>query len=169
PYHAWMYQVTGSPRSGRLPIVLSQSQAIYEGNKSKVLVFNQANADGTSTLPLRSEMTFGAIGKRYLFFGRREVERLFYLLGPHWLVIALLAAGVIFYVSRNIAGLGRSFQSPNIWAPVLASWLLFLPFLHVEDRYLLQVMPAFLWCLVLIVAGFSNLVEVRLPEKWKRI
>src|SRR5262249_49353915 len=40
---------------------------------------------------------------------------------------------------------------------------------HVEDRYLLQVMPAFLWCLVLIVAGFSNLVEVRLPEKWKRI
>src|SRR5262249_39103500 len=71
PYLAWMYQVTRRPRLGRLAIVLSQSQAIYERNMSKVHDFNQANPLGTSTLPLRPDMTFGATGKRYLFFWQR--------------------------------------------------------------------------------------------------
>ncbi len=168
PYHGWVYQATRNPSAGRLQILLAQSQSIYEGNMSRVLVFNQANADGTSTQPLRSAMSLGAIGKRYWFFGRLEIERLLYLLGPHLLVIGLLLAGALFWLWRNIAG-ARSFQLANPWTIALALWLFFLPFLHVEDRYLLQVAPAFLVWLVLIVAGIFKLVAARLPDQRKTI
>ena len=169
PYHAWVYRMTGNPSSGRLRILLAQSQAIYEGNMSKMLVFNQASADGALTQSLRSEMTPTAVGKRYLFFARTEIQRLLYLLGPHLLVIVLLLVGALLSLSGNIVRMVRGLQFADAWPFLLASWLLLLPFLHVEDRYLLQVMPAFLLWLILIAVAVQKLAAAKLRGRSKLV
>ena len=51
---------------------------------------------------------------------------------------------------------------------VLASWLLLLPLLHIEDRYLLPVLPAILVWLVLIMLALQKLVEPRLPQRFRQ-
>ena len=168
PYHAWVYQVTGSPGSGRLHILLAQSQSLYEGNLSNVFLLDQVRPDGSLVSRLGSEMTLGAVMQRYLFFARIEVGRLLYLLGPYLLVLALLIVGAALCLSRNVGRVLREFQLAAAWPFVLASWLLFLPFLHVEDRYLLPVFPAFLFWLVLIVLAIEKQLETKLPQRSKQ-
>ncbi|HEY8188555.1 MAG TPA: hypothetical protein VIF64_20970 [Pyrinomonadaceae bacterium] len=162
PYHAWVYRETGSPSSGRLGPLLAQSQSLYEGKLSNVLLINQVRPDGSSVPQPGSEMTVLAVQKRYIFFAHTEIERLLYLLGPSLLVLILLIVGGILCFSKNISRAVRGFQLVAAWPVVLASWLLFLPFLHIEDRYLLQATPAFLIWLVLIIVTIHKLVETKL-------
>jgi len=166
PYHAWVYSVTGSPSSGRMHILLSQSQSLYEGNLSRVFLLNEVQPDGSTVSRLGSEMTLGAIAKRYAFFARVEIGRLLYLLGPYFLVMALLIVGIAVYVRRNMSL--RKFQLADAWPFVLASWLLFLPLLHIEDRYILPVLPAFLVWLVMIMLALQKLLEPKLPLRYRQ-
>src|SRR5258706_13787503 len=114
-------------------------------------------------------MTLGAIAKRYAFFARVEIGRLLYLLGPYFLVMGLLIVGIAVCVRRNISLLMRKVQLADAWPFILASWLLFLPLLHVEDRYMLPVLPAFLVSLVMIMLTLQKLVESKLPERYSRM
>src|SRR5206468_11840409 len=120
-----------------LQVLLSQSQAIYEGDMSSVLVFKQANPDGTASPVLRPQMSFAAVAKRYLFYARLEIQRLLHLLGPRLLVTALLALGGAVFLWRTARRTVGEFTLADTWPVFLASWLLFLPLFHVEDRYLL--------------------------------
>src|SRR5712671_6940154 len=167
PYHAWVRGVTGTAASARLEILLSQSQAIYEGKPSRTLLLDQVRPDGSIVSQLGSEMSFGAVLKRYVFFARTEMGRLIYLLGPSWLVLALLISGGGLWLARKVGLEIRGSDVLDSWPFVLASWLLFLPFLHVEDRYLLPVLPAFLVWLLLIILAIHRLVEERLPQRSK--
>lgn len=164
PYHAWVYHVSGKPNSNRFEVLLSQSQAFHEDKVSDILLFNRANPDGTTEPALRPELSLKQIGARYLGFGRKEVTRIAYLLGPRSLVVALLLVGTILFARTLFR---RPLSSVDTWPLVLASWLLFLPIFHIEDRYLLQVLPAFLFWLILTVVGLNNLVSSRL-EAGKR-
>jgi 4-amino-4-deoxy-L-arabinose transferase-like glycosyltransferase len=168
PYHAWVYSVTGNPGSGRMHILLAQSQSLYEGNLSRVFLLDEVQPDGSTVSRLGSEMTLGAIGKRYAFFARVEIGRLLYLLGPYFLVLALLIIGIAVCVPRNISLVMRKFQLADAWPFVLASWLLFLPLLHIEDRYMLPVLPAFLVWLVMIMLALQKLVESKLPQRYRQ-
>ncbi len=160
PYHAWVYSVTGSPGSGRMHILLAQSQSLYEGNLSRVFLLDEVQPDGSTVSRLGSEMTLGAIAKRYAFFARVEIGRLLYLLGPYFLVMGLLIVGIAVCVRRNISLLMRKVQLADAWPFILASWLLFLPLLHVEDRYMLPVLPAFLVWLVMIMLTLQKLLAL---------
>jgi 4-amino-4-deoxy-L-arabinose transferase-like glycosyltransferase len=163
PYHAWVYRVTGNLDSGRMHISLAVSQSLYEGNLSRVFLLDEVRPDGSTVSRLGSEMTLSAVAKRYAFFARVEIGRLLYLLGPYFLVMALLIAGIAVCVPRNIRLAMRKFQLADAWPFVLASWLLFLPLQHIEDRYLLPVLPAFLVWLVLIMLALQKLVGAKLP------
>jgi 4-amino-4-deoxy-L-arabinose transferase-like glycosyltransferase len=167
PYHAWVYRETGSPSSGRLGPLFAQSQSLHEGNLSRVLLINQVKSDGSLVPQPGSDMTLSAIGRRYMFFARAEMGRLFYLLGPYFLVLALLIVGGVLSLSKTTVRKIRGFQFAAAWPFVLASWLLFLPFIHIEDRYLLQVMPAFLIWLVLIMVVIREVVETKLRPNAK--
>ncbi|MGH9873562.1 MAG: hypothetical protein ACRD9S_14020 [Pyrinomonadaceae bacterium] len=166
PYHAWIYRETGSASSGRLGPLLAQSQALREGDLSRVLLINQVRPDGSSVPQPGSDMSLNSAGKRYFFFARTEIERLLYLLGPQWLVLVLLLAGGILGL-RKIRTAIRGSQLSAVWPAVLASWLLFLPFIHIEDRYLLQAMPAVLIWLVLIIMAVHKHSENGLPQRFK--
>jgi len=169
PYHAWVYRVTGNPGSGRIHILLAQSQSLYEGNLARVFLPDEVQPDGSVVSRLGSEMTFGAIAQRYAFFARVEIGRLLYLLGPYSLVMALLIVGAVVCLPKNIRLLIHKFQFNDTWPFVLASWLLFLPLLHIEDRYLLPVLPAFLVWLVLVMLALQKLIEPKLPQRGKRL
>jgi 4-amino-4-deoxy-L-arabinose transferase-like glycosyltransferase len=167
PYHAWVYRETGTPSSSRFQILLAQSEAIYQGNIGSVFVFNQANSDGTASPVLRPQMSFSVVARRYFFFARLEIERLLHLLGPRLLVSALLTlgGGILLYrtVRRSVSG----FTFVDTWPVILTSWLLFLPLFHVEDRYLLQVMPAFQFSLALVIEWLYKLVALKIPQRSK--
>ena len=168
PYHAWVYRMTGNPGSGRAQILMAQSQSLYEGNLSRVFLLDEVLPDGSTVSRLGSEMTLSAVAKRYAFFARVEIGRLLYLLGPYFLVIALLLVGVAVCVPRNFRLLRQRFQFADAWPFVLASWLLFLPLLHIEDRYMLPVLPAFLVWLVMIMFALRNMVEPKLPQRYRQ-
>ena len=169
PYHAWVYRVTGNPGSSRMNILLAQSQSLYEGNLPKVFLHDKVLPDGSVVSQIGSDMTFSAVAKRYAFFARAELGRLLYLLGPYFLVMALLIVGAVVCLPKNIRLLMHEFQFEDAWPFVLASWLLFLPLLHIEDRYLLPVLPAFLVWLVLILSALQKLIEARLPQRSKQV
>jgi len=169
PYHAWVYRVTGNPGSGRMHILLAQSQSLYEGNLSRVFLLEEVQPDGSVVSRLGSEMTPSAIAKRYVFFARVEIGRVVYLLGPYLLVMALLIVGAAVCLAANIRQVMRKFQFADTWPLLLASWLLFLPLLHIEDRYLLPVLPAFLLWLVLIMLALQKLVAAKLPQRSKQV
>lgn len=114
-------------------------------------------------------MTLSAIAKRYVFFARVEIGRVVYLLGPYLLVMALLIVGAAVCLAANIRQVMRKFQFADTWPLLLASWLLFLPLLHIEDRYLLPVLPAFLLWLVLIMLALQKLVAAKLPQRSKQV
>jgi Gpi18-like mannosyltransferase len=168
PYHAWVYKMTGNPGSGRAKILLAQSQSLYEGNLSRVFLLEEVRPDGSTVSRLGSEMTLSAVARRYVFFARVEIGRLLYLLGPYFLVMALLIVGIAVCVPRNIRLVISKFQFADAWPFVLASWLLFLPLLHIEDRYLLPVLPAVLVWLVMIMLALQKLVEPKLPQRFRQ-
>jgi len=168
PYHVWVYKMTGNPGSGRANILLAQSQSLYEGNLSRVFLIDEVLPDGSKVSRLGSEMTLSAVAKRYAFFARVEIGRLLYLLGPYFLVVGLLIAGLAVCAPMNIGLVMRKFQFAAAWPFVLASWLLFLPLLHIEDRYLLPVLPAFLVWLVMIMLALQKLVEPKLPQRFRQ-
>ena len=165
PYHAWVYRITGNLNSGRAQILLAQSQSLYEGNLSRVFLHDEVRSDGTVVSRLGSEMSLRSVAQRYAFFGRVEIGRLLYLLGPYLLVMALMIVGIAVCLPNNIRLLIPKFAFADLWPFVLASWLLFLPFLHIEDRYILPVLPAFLVWLVLIMLALQKLVEPKLPQR----
>lgn len=168
-YHAWVYRETGTFRSSRFQILLAQSQAIHEGDMGSVLVFNQANADGTVQSVLRPAMSFKAVAKRYFSYAKLETQRLVYLVGPRLLVIALLFAGAIALISRVVRHRSNEFKPTSGWAVLLVSWLFFLPLFHVEDRYLLQVAPAILFWLVGVGLGIREFIASRVSLRFRTI
>src|SRR6185369_17678207 len=133
---------------------------------SRVFLVDEVQPDGSTVSRLGSEMNLGAIAKRYAFFTQVEIGRLLYLLGPYFLVMGLLIVGIAVYVPRNMSL--RKFQLADAWPFVLASWLLFLPLLHIEDRYMLPVLPAFLVWLVMIMLALQKLVESKLPQRFRQ-
>src|SRR5258705_11032373 len=160
--------MTGSPGLGRAHFLVAQSQSLYEGNLVRVVLIAEVLPDGSSVCRLGSEMTVSAVAKRYAFFARVETGRLLYLLGPYFLVLGLLIAGLAVCAPMNIGLVMRKFQFADVWPFVLASWLLFLPLLHIEDRYLLPVLPAFLVWLVMIMLALRKLVEPKLPQRLRQ-
>ena len=155
--------VAGNPGSTHAHFV-GPISSFTKGNFSRAFLLDEVRPDGSSFPPWlgndsergRGDMIFARIG------------RLLYLLGPYFLVMALLIAGVAVCVPWNIRLVMRKFQFADAWPFVLASWLLFLPLLHIEDRYLLPVLPAFLVWLVLIMLALQKLVEPKLPQRYRQ-
>ena len=52
PYHAWVYRVTGYAGSGRMNILLGQSQSLYEGDLSRAFLLDEVRPDGSTVSSL---------------------------------------------------------------------------------------------------------------------
>lgn len=160
PYHAWVYHVTGAATSGRLGLNLAQSESFYQGQGPQFVYLHQVNESGISVQQRTTNNSLQAISSRYAFFVLTEIRRVVYNLGPHRIVLGLFLIGIIFLASKP-SSFTNGIEFPDLWQLVLPSTLLVLPFFHIEDRYLLPVMPALLLWLVLIVARIGSLTAAR--------
>lgn len=168
PYHARVYQVTGTLSSGRLSLLFVQSESFRRGQGPEFVHSHEVDQQTISIQQHTPDMSLGAVIARYAFFARWEVERLVYGLGPHWIVLGLLVLGCIILLTTNVR-LVRGIAFEDMWQFVLPLMIPILPFLHIEDRYLLQAMPVFLLWLVLIVASIHRLVATKFLYRPKRL
>src|SRR5439155_22993629 len=99
---------------------------------------DQASATFVSHSP---DLSFTALSRRYVYFTQIEITRLRYLVGPWFLTLPLVLVGGI----RFLIALGKR-RIDAFWQALLLALLFVLPLFHVEDRYLLPVLPVLcLW------------------------
>jgi hypothetical protein len=163
-----VYQVTGGVNSGRLGLLFAQSESFQRGLGPQFVYSHQVDQSGSSAQLRTPDMSLRGVVARYAFFARWEANRLIYDLGEYWIVLTLLALGIVGLVLRNTRLL-QSLSVKDMWQLILLPILFVLPFLHIEDRYFLQALPVFVLWLVLIVAGAYKLVAMKLPERWKTV
>ena len=139
PHQFWFHHQTGTFGGRRLGENLSTSEFIYQGwPLSFDLHFDESSKAFVKVVP---DLSVRALSSRYLYFAKEEIGRLIYLLGPRALTVSLLIVGGILFFKA----LARR-RTDALWQAVLLSPLLVLPFLHIEDRYLLPALPVLsLW------------------------
>ena len=140
PYHLWLHSNTGAWTTTATAFNLNASEALYRGVPSPFAGwhFDQNSATFVSHSP---DLSLHAVSTRYIYFAQIEIARLRYLIGPWFLTLPLvLVGGVRFFIAV------RRRRIDVYWQTLLLSLLFVLPLFHVEDRYLLPVLPVLcLW------------------------
>ncbi len=167
PYHAWVYKTTGAPTSKRVALNLAQSESFYRGQGPQFVYLNEVNQAGTSIQQSAADTSLRAVWTRYKYFAGTEIKGLVYDAGPHWIVWGLLLIGIILLLINGPIRLVRRPELGDMWQFVLPLMLLVLPFLHIEDRYLLQVIPVVLLWVVMVIAGIHSQAAIRLPVRMR--
>lgn len=162
PHQLWLYQHLGTFAGHRLADNLSASEFLYQGYPVPFdLHFDESTQTFVRVVP---DLSWRAIARRYAFFGRQELGRVVYLLGPWILTLPLLLVGG----ARFLLALAKR-ETDALWQAILVSPLLVLPFFHIEDRYLLAVLPVLCLWIVCGTLALGKLISKGLGKMQRRV